>query len=87
MIGRVVRKTTYPILMERDTVFSTIADGANTSVASVSRKPHWAEDVLVRAWVDSQWVDGERRSGLADASIGEAGGGEVQRPWPGGIGR
>lgn len=73
--------------MERDTVFSTVADGANTPVAGVSRKPHRTEDIFVRAWVGGKWIDGKRRSGLADVSIGEAGGREIQRPRPGSIGR
>ena len=61
--------------MKRGTVFSTVADGANTSVASVGRKPHRTEDVLVRALVDSERIDGKCRSGLADVSISETGGG------------
>jgi hypothetical protein len=83
---RLERKT-YSILMKRDTVFSTIANGANASIAGVSRKPHWTKDILANARVDSEWIDGKRRSGLADVSISEAGGREIQRFWPGGIRR
>jgi len=64
--------------MKRDAIFSTIADSTNTSGAGVDRKTHRAEDVLVRAQVDSEWIDGERRPGVADISIGEADGREIQ---------
>jgi len=73
--------------MKRDTIFSTIADGTNTSITNVSRKTHWTKDVLVNARDGSEWIDGKRRSGLADVSIGEADGREMQRLWPSGIRR
>jgi len=82
-----LERKTYSILMERDTVFSTIANGANTSITRVRRKSHWTEDVFASAGVGSEWIDGKHRSGLADVSISKAGGREIQRPWPGGIGR
>lgn len=72
--------------MERDTVFSTIADGANTPVARIGREAHWAEDILVRARVDGERIDGQRRSGPADVSISEVRCRAIQRPRPGGIG-
>ena len=78
---------TYSILMERDTVFSTIANGANTSITRVSRKSHGTEDVFANAGVGGEWIDGKHRSGLADVSISKAGGREIQRLWPGVIGR
>ena len=73
--------------MKRDTIFSTIADRANTSITSVGGKSHWTKDILAKARVDSEWIDGKRRPGLADVSISEAGGREIQRLWPGGIRR
>jgi len=76
IISHAAPKWTYSILMKRDAIFSTIADGTNTSGAGVDRKTHRAEDVLVRAQVDSEWIDGE--PGVADISIGEADGREIQ---------
>jgi hypothetical protein len=64
--------------MERDTVFSTVAYGANWSATGVSWKPDWAKDILVGTEVGSEWIDSEGRPWLADFSIGEVGGGEIQ---------
>ena len=50
--------------MKRDTVFSTIAYCANSPGRNVSRKTHWAENILVRAGIKGERIDGKRRSGL-----------------------
>ena len=65
--------------MKRDTIFSAIAYGTNPPVTGVSKKPHWAENVLVRAGMDSERIDSKRRSGLAHVT----GDREIQRLWPG----
>jgi hypothetical protein len=85
ILGR-MKKRTYSIFVKRDVVFSTIAYGSDTPVTSVSWKPHWTEDVLVGAGVENKRVDGKRGSRLADVSIGETDGREIQGLWPGNIG-
>ena len=60
--------------MKRETVLSTIAYGANTPVANVSRKTHGAENIFVRARIGSEGIDGKRRTGLAKVT----GGREIQ---------
>jgi hypothetical protein len=87
-IGNIVRKKkTDSVLLERDTIFSTIADGTNTSATRVGRKTHRTKHVLAGARIGCERIDGKGRPGLADVSISEADGREIERPWPGGIGR
>ena len=72
------KKKTHSVLMERDSVFSTITYSADAAITRVHSKSHWTKDILSSAQVMSEWIDGERRSGLAEVSIGEAGGREIQ---------